>query len=317
MATHNFNTTLATKYGIDEAIIIEQIYWWVHKNECEEIEDMIHEGRVWCRSTAKGFAKYIPYMKPDKIWRILRKLEGTVLMVGNFNKKALNQTLWYTFTDEFKKELKALDCDFEKNKNAILKNEKSNNSIINNPINDNNIQEYNKKRLSNDNQKNEEYSDDFLEFWKAYGYSKDKGTAYKRWKKLSEKDKKAALKAIPAYFADCEIHTRDKRYPAVYINKRTWEDDFTSPEGKEETIADARAPMDEEQWERNQRWMEENTPKYVGRISFDDFISMRGEVMLNSRIYGEILKEIHQSGYEGDIVAEFKRRNDERICSHG
>jgi hypothetical protein len=81
--------------------------------------------------------------------------------------------------------------------------------------------------------------------------------------------------------------------------------------------SDARAPMDVEQWERNQRWMEENTPKYVGKISFDDFISMRGEVMLNSRIYGEILKEMHQSGYEGDIVAEFKRRNDERICSHG
>lgn len=81
--------------------------------------------------------------------------------------------------------------------------------------------------------------------------------------------------------------------------------------------SDTRAPMDVEQWERNQRWMEENTPKYVGRISFDDFISMRGEVMLNSRIYGDILKEMHQSGYEGDIVAEFKRRNDERICSHG
>ena len=81
--------------------------------------------------------------------------------------------------------------------------------------------------------------------------------------------------------------------------------------------SDARAPMDVEQWERNQRWMEENTPKYVGKISFDDFISMRGEVMLNSRIYGDILKEMHQSGYEGDIVAEFKRRNDKRICSHG
>ena len=182
-----------------------------------------------------------------------------------------------------------------------------------------NNKEYNenkKIRLSNDNQK-KEYSDDFLEFWKAYGYSKDKGGTYKKWKKLSEKDKKAALEALPAYFADCEIHTREKRYPSVYLNKRTWEDDFTSPEEKEETIADARAPMDVEQWERNQRWMEENTPKYVGKISFDDFISMRGEVMLNSRIYGDILKEMHQSGYEGDIVAEFKRRNDERICSHG
>jgi hypothetical protein len=109
---------------------------------------MVHEGRVWCRSTAKGFAKYIPYMKPDKIWRILRKLEGSVFMVGNFNRQALNQTLWYTFTDEFKKELKKLNYDFEKIKNANLKNKKSNNSIINNPIN-NEVEITDKKRVNN------------------------------------------------------------------------------------------------------------------------------------------------------------------------
>ena len=123
--THSFNTTLAERYGIEAAILIEHIYWWIHKNDCEEIEDMIHEGKVWCRSTAKGFAKYIPYMKPDKIWRTLKKLEGHVLLVGNFNRQALNQTLWYTFTDEFKKELEDLNYDFENFKNANLKNEKS------------------------------------------------------------------------------------------------------------------------------------------------------------------------------------------------
>jgi hypothetical protein len=154
MANHSFNITLAEKYGVEQAILIEHIYWWVHKNECDGIEDMVKDGKVWCRSTAKGFAKYIPYLKPDKIWRILRKMEGHILLVGNFNKQALNQTLWYTFTDEFKKELEDLNYDFENFKNANLKNKKSNNSIINNPINkEDKIKEDKEKVLSCDNTK--------------------------------------------------------------------------------------------------------------------------------------------------------------------
>ena len=314
---HSFNTTLAEKYGLECAVIIEHLFWWIHKNECEDIEEMFHEGRMWCRTTTKGIAKYITYIGWQTIRRKLIYLEEKkVLMVGNFNTKSTNQTLWYSFTDSFKNELKELNYDFSKMKNGIFKNEKSNNSIINNPINEYNIKEDNKKRLSNDNQK-KEYSDDFLEFYKQYGNPVSKYKSYLIWRKLSEADKKSALAALPAYIAYYKEHGITLKHPSTYLNQRTWEDDFTSPEKKEETIADARAPMDVDQWERNQRWMEENTPKYVGKISFDDFISMRGEVMLNSRIYGEILKEMHQSGYEGDIVAEFKRRNDERICSHG
>ena len=38
---HSFNTTLAERYGIEEAILIEHLYWWIHKNDCEDVEEMI------------------------------------------------------------------------------------------------------------------------------------------------------------------------------------------------------------------------------------------------------------------------------------
>ena len=300
---HSFNLKLAEKYGIEQAILIEQIYWWIHKNDCILVDDMCHEGKIWCRSTAKGFAKYIPYMKPDKIWRTLRKMEGTILLVGNFNRQALNQTLWYTFTDEFIEELKKLDYDFENFKNAILKNEKSINTI--NSINIDNTIQGSKKRLSNDNQKKEEYSNEFEEFWKVYGFYRGKGEAYKRWKKLSVKDKKDALSVLPAYFADCKANNRQKRYPSVYISKRTWEDDFTSEEAEEAV----EIPADDiPKWEQNKKWMQSKMPKWSKKIDYDMFATMRAMVCFNSRQYAAVLEDMYNSGFDGDIVAEFKRR---------
>ena len=208
----------------------------------------------------------------------------------------------YLFSGE--KLTESLLCDFLQVENLNVENRAQYNNIIN----DNN------KRIKKE-------SDNKLSLSKKSGNSRFV---------------KPTIEQIESYIKEKDYHFDAEQFFYFYESKgwvvgknapmKDWKSACVTWEGRrkreikekeDSEPSDARAPMDEEQWERNQRWMEENTPKYVGRISFDDFISMRGEVMLNSRIYGEILKEMHQSGYEGDIVAEFKRRNDERICSHG
>lgn len=144
---HNFNIKLAERYGIEGALLLDCIYWWIHKNECNE--EMIKEGRVWCYMSAKGFNKYFPYMSSQKIRRELLKLEEKgVIVIGNFNESAINQTLWYAFSDNGMKELDALGFDFSKMKNGVFKNEKSefNNKEINKEDNNkNNSKELSKK----------------------------------------------------------------------------------------------------------------------------------------------------------------------------
>lgn len=121
--THQFNTKIAEKYGIEEAILIEHLYFWIHKNECEK--EMFKDGRTWCYSSAKAFNKYIAYMNPQKIRRILLKLETIgFIKIGNYNKSGLNQTLWYSFTDKAIEELIDNKYDFSKIKNGDFKNEK-------------------------------------------------------------------------------------------------------------------------------------------------------------------------------------------------
>lgn len=121
--THQFNTKIAEKYGIEEAILIEHLYFWIHKNECEK--EMFKDRRTWCYSSAKAFNKYILYMNPQKIRRVLQKLEENgFIMIGNYNKSCLNKTLWYSFTDKAMKELHDNGYDFSKMKNGDFKSEK-------------------------------------------------------------------------------------------------------------------------------------------------------------------------------------------------
>lgn len=119
---HYFNTKLAERYGIEEAIIINHLYFWIHTNEANN--EMEKNGRTWCYMSAKGMEKYLPYMNSQKIRRILVKLEELgKIHINKFNISAMNQTLWYAFTDEFIKELIDLDYEFLKIKSGDFKNE--------------------------------------------------------------------------------------------------------------------------------------------------------------------------------------------------
>lgn len=67
----------------------------------------------------------------------------------------------------------------------------------------------------------------FDDFYKTYPLKKSKKDAIRAWNKLSDKDKIAATEKVSEYKADCDRCERNYRYPATYLNGRTWEDDFS------------------------------------------------------------------------------------------
>ena len=72
----------------------------------------------------------------------------------------------------------------------------------------------------------------FVEFWNTFNFKRNKQTAEKAWKKLNNKDRAAAMAAIPNYHAYLE-HKRstgfnqNNLYPATYLKERRWEDDYS------------------------------------------------------------------------------------------
>lgn len=74
----------------------------------------------------------------------------------------------------------------------------------------------------------EEVEQQFKLFWQAYDYKRGKEKAWTAWKRLSQRDREAAMAGVAAYKADCERFDRQMLYAQGYLNQRRWEDDFNS-----------------------------------------------------------------------------------------
>lgn len=93
---HSFNVEIATRYGFETAVLLENFYFWVKKNEANKKN--IHDGRAYTYNTAEALGKLFPYIKPRKIAQVLRDMEAEGLLIsGQFNK--YDRTKSYTLSD--------------------------------------------------------------------------------------------------------------------------------------------------------------------------------------------------------------------------
>lgn len=124
---HSFNVEVAKKYGIEEAILIENIAFWIGQNIDKNRN--YKKGNYWVYNSYKSFSEVFPYMNYKKIQRALIKLENLgVLKSGNFNKLSYDRTKWYTIIDGKVKEIYKLNRKYsplaEKSKKVYKLNKK-------------------------------------------------------------------------------------------------------------------------------------------------------------------------------------------------
>ena len=115
---HSFNVEIAKQYGIEKAVILENFYFWIKKNQANKKN--MHDGKAYTFNTASAFAELFPYIKERQIAQLLREMESEddLLLSGQFNN--YDRTKSYTLTD------KALEMFGEKVKKQNTKNVHSN-----------------------------------------------------------------------------------------------------------------------------------------------------------------------------------------------
>lgn len=95
---HHFNIKFAKLYGIEEAIIVHNLYFWIIKNIANNVHE--HDGRYWTYNSNNAFVALFPYMNKTKICRVMAHLESeNIIIKDNFNQDSRDRTLWYAFTD--------------------------------------------------------------------------------------------------------------------------------------------------------------------------------------------------------------------------
>lgn len=92
-----FNPEVAEVIGLNQAIVLQQINYWINKPFAKEID-----GKRWIYNSIDQWQKdNFPFWSERTIRRILKKLEDEELIIsGRFNKATYDQTKWYTINEE-------------------------------------------------------------------------------------------------------------------------------------------------------------------------------------------------------------------------
>lgn len=115
MKTFVFDEGDAKRYGVDEAVMLWNLRFWIEKNEANRKH--FHEGRYWTYSSAEAFTKLFPFWSAGQIRRVLKSLQTQgAILVGNFNTSAYIRTAWYALSDDYL-------SHFTKSENASSGNE--------------------------------------------------------------------------------------------------------------------------------------------------------------------------------------------------
>jgi hypothetical protein len=113
-----FDSEIAKKYGVNEAIFIYNIFFWVNHNEANRKH--FYKGRYWTYNTKKAFIELFPFWSYDQVRNIIKKLqENTVLLTDNFNENTWDRTTWYSLSDEL---ISYIKNNGNTSKNALGKN---------------------------------------------------------------------------------------------------------------------------------------------------------------------------------------------------
>jgi hypothetical protein len=97
--TYQFDTEHAKKYGVDEAILIQNFAFWIAKNKANNRHE--HEDRTWTYNSYKAFAELFEFWSEGQIrTRIESLIDQGVIIKGNFSKNTYDRTTWYAFKDE-------------------------------------------------------------------------------------------------------------------------------------------------------------------------------------------------------------------------
>lgn len=114
---HHFNVELAKEYGILEAVLLNNLQFWIEKNRANGTN--FHDGHYWTYNSAKAFSELFPYASQKQIRKALQNLiaEG-IIQTGNYNKNPYDRTLWYSFTEKGDSIFQMVKIDVPKRENG-------------------------------------------------------------------------------------------------------------------------------------------------------------------------------------------------------
>lgn len=149
--------SLAKVLGLNEAIVIQQIHYWIKINEQKKTN--FHDNRYWTYNSLKQWHEdNFDFWSFDTVKRTFARLEKQgVLLVGNYNPDPRDRTKWYAINYEVLQSIveehkcKGAKCTngdkSTKGQNAHMQNEPMDKGKMNQPLPENSTENNNTRLI--------------------------------------------------------------------------------------------------------------------------------------------------------------------------
>lgn len=214
MTIHVFDTDIAVTYGVNAAVLLQNLGYWIQQNEANETN--FFDGHYWTYNSRRAYRELFPYMSERQINTAFQKLiDAGLIITGNYNKVAYDRTLWYALTKKGKSIL-----HFDIMDSAEVSNGNGENVT---PIPNINTDE--------NTDVNTDISAEFEALWKLYPRKLGKAKAEKAYKKARENGVTFAKveRGIKLYCAQIfALKTEEKfvKHGSTWFNGECWNDDY-------------------------------------------------------------------------------------------
>ena len=283
---HHFDVEDAMKYGVEKAVVLSNIRFWLNNNKNKDLSTVKHDGYYWMYNTAKDMSNVLPYFTQSKVQRLLKQLEDDgVLIVGNYNKVKYDRTKWYTLSE------------FTYDENCSTQTPELNigNEQIEQPIQDS------KTNTKTNNKIDTCINIPFCDFWDKYDYCKGKKSDVEtKWIALTDEERTLTMESLDTYL----LSTPDKtyrKYPMSYLNTEAWNDEHIVPVTTSMATTSTSQHNTNNVYSASFKPFEDNSSKHT-KDELESNLEALGIALDNASAIGTDTKDAHNNNT--DIVAE-------------
>ena len=195
--------SLAVKIGLNEAIILQQIHYWLLKS------NNVRDGYKWVYNSYSEWNKQFPFFSRNTMIRAFNSLEKQGLLItANYNKASFDKTKWYRIDYEKLAGKRSTQNGYTSNPKWV-DGDTQNGQTNTNRLPENTTENNNKHSASHSNALSvSQLEEKFEEVWSKYPNKKGKKQAfnhYKAWRKSSAKHtNEYLLERLKKYLTYCQ-----------------------------------------------------------------------------------------------------------------
>lgn len=219
---HYFDIHIAEMYGVNCAVILQNIWHWVKKNEANGTN--FYDGNYWTYNSTKAFQKLFPYLSQKQIETALKKLrDENILITGNYNTLKYDRTLWYAITEKGKSILLTGEMEITEKGNGNTPQGKPIPNINTDSKTPNNNTDINTLNIDSE----------FEILWKLYPRKLGKPKALKAYQKARRNGVtfEQVERGIKAYCKQIEKQKTEIEYVkhgSTWFNGECWNDEYNT-----------------------------------------------------------------------------------------